>query len=105
MTFSYVRGHIYHNLDCKNPNHRGLVTVGVGLITLWFGSIPWKAEFRDLINPWLERWRSYPLNPGLGIRIMMTQQHHFILVPRRIIIAGGLFLVADTLVSMFDYDT
>ena len=34
MTFSHVQGYIYHNLDCNYHNHRGLVGVGVGLMTL-----------------------------------------------------------------------
>ena len=51
MTFSHVQGHIYHNLDWNYHNHRGLVGVGVGLMTLRSLVRSHVGRIRDLINP------------------------------------------------------
>ena len=60
-----ISWHIYTHLDWNNHNHRGLVGVGVGLLTVRFSVRSHVGRITDLINPWgelkwvrLEQWRS-----------------------------------------------
>ena len=65
LMFSCVLGHIYTHFYWNNPNHLGLVGVGVGLLTVRFTVRSHVGRITDLINPWgelkwvrLGQWRS-----------------------------------------------